>query len=1028
MKRKRGIAVLTISLAAGACFLVRPYPVSSPAPGGIVARGLRCEYRVDPLGIDSPRPRLSWILVSIRRAEIQTAYRVLVADSLESLNSDRGSLWDSGKVGSRETLHIVYDGKPLRSGMRCFWKVRVWDGGGAPSDWSRPAFWETAILDPSDWKGRWIEDGKPLPGRDEDFYGDDPAPLFRKSFVLPPGVVRARLYITGLGYYEAFLNGRRVGDQVLDPGWTNYQKRVYYSAYDVTGLLREGQNAIGVAVGNGWYNPLPLRLWGSRNLRQALPVGRPRLFGQLQVEFEDGSRITVATDSTWKVRGGPLLRNNVYLGEVYDARREVPGWDSPGLDDEDWEAAVLCPDPAGPLQAQPQPPIRITARIRPVALTEPKPGVFIFDLGRNFAGWASLRLCAPAGTPVKIRFGELLYPDGSLNPMTGVCGQIKGKDKEGALIGGPGSPEIAEPSDTYIAKGGGEEIYTPRFTFHGFRYAEVSGLPAAPKPDDLEGLRLNSDVVETGTFTCSNDLLNRIQEMTRRTFLSNIFSVQSDCPHREKFGYGGDLVATSDAFLLNFGMEGFYAKAAGDWSDAVRPDGMLTDTAPFVGIQYCGLAWAMAHPLLQAQLVRYYGDRRLVEEQYEASRRWLDLVVGQNPDFIIRDGLSDHESLTPTDVPVLVTPLFYQTAGIVSSLARLLEKRDDSVRYAGLADSIRTAYLERVLAPGPDKFMSMTRTGLAAALELGLLPAEERGAAEQALVGMVLAAPGPQVTTGIFGTKFLLNALSRAGRADLAFELVNRREFPGWGYMLARGATTLWEHWDFSDNTFSHNHPMFGSVSEWFFQWLAGIQPAPDAVGFDRIVIRPQPVGGLEWVKGGVLTVRGEVRSEWRIENGRFILDVAIPPNATALVYVPSDDPQTVREGKRPAVGSDGVRYLRWEQGAAVFEIGSGRYSFAAALPESVGVGGQVLTYNISSALFMNIGVPEGKVEMEGRDPLFQNRNRIPLLPGGNKPLRLPGLKTWGCPGNTRDLPCKNRRTCSPKSSACLQSPEHDQG
>ncbi len=931
---KKGRLAVNAGLAVfGLSFAVFPgcaIPIGPVSPAILVPSGLTVEYRIDPLGIGTSHPRLGWLLESSGRGEFQSAYQVLVADSPEKLFADQGNLWDSGPVKSRESLSVVYAGRPLRSGQRCFWKVRVWNGGKDPSAWSPPAAWETALLDPKDWAGRWIEDGKPTPRKDEEFYADDPAPLFRKAFSLPRGVKQARLYITGLGYYEASLNGRRVGDQVLDPGWTNYRKRVYYSTYDVTGLLLKGGNMFGIGVGNGWFNPLPLRMWGNLNLREALPVGRPRVVAQLAIELDDGVRVTIATDASWQVRGGPILRNNVYLGEVYDARREIPGWDTIGGEASNWTNAVLCADSLGPLQAQPQPPVRVTARFKPVRISEPKPGTFICDFGVNFAGWASLRLREPAGTAVRLRFGELLNGDGSLNPLTGVCGQIKGLNKDGVPIGGPGSPVAAEAGDLYIAKGGGEETYTPRYTFHGFRYVEVTGLSRRPDLSDLQGLRLNSDVAETGTFACSNDQLNRIQEMTRRTFLSNIFSVQSDCPHREKFGYGGDLVATNDAFLMNFGMAGLYAKAAGDWADAARPDGMLTDTAPYVGIQYCGLAWAMAHPLLQAQLLRYYGDRRLVEEQFETARRWFEIVLRENPDFIVREGLSDHESLDPTETPQLLTPFFHQCAGILSLLAKSLGRTDEAVRYAGIAEAVRKAYRERLLPPGPGAYEALTQAGLAVALELGLLPAGERAAAEEALVRKVVGAAGPRLTTGIFGTRFLLNALSRAGRADLAFELVNSRNFPGWGYMLERGATTLWEHWEFSDNTYSHNHPMFGSASEWLFSWLAGIQVDPAAVGFDRILLRPQPVGDLSWVKGRVLTARGEVRSEWRTDGGRFRLDAGIPPNTKAEVFIPRAAPSAVREGGRPAARSEGVRFLRVEAGAAVFEIGSGRYSFEA--------------------------------------------------------------------------------------------------
>jgi len=932
-----GLGFLGLALAVFPGCAVHSRPA---APASLTPVDLTVEYRIDPLGVDTPRPRLGWALESPARAQLQSAYQVLVAETAEQLAAGRSDLWDSGKVESPESVSVVYAGRRLRSGQRCFWKVRVWDGGTEPSDWSRPAMWETAFLEPGDWAGRWIEDGRPTPRRDEDFYADDPAPLFRKPFSLPRGVKRARLYITGLGYYEASINGRRVGDHVLDPGWTDYRKRIFYGTYDVTALLHKGANMIGVEVGNGWFNPLPLRMWGNLNLREALPAGRPRLLAQLAVELEDGVRVTIATDGSWKVRGGPVLRNNVYLGEVYDARREIPGWDEPGADGAGWTNAVLCADPLGLLQAQPQPPIRITARFKPVRMSEPKPGTFVYDLGFNFAGWASLRLREPAGTAVRLRFAELLNNDGSLNPLTGVCGQIKGTGQDGVSVGGPGAPAVAEPSDVFIARGGGEETYTPRFTFHGFRYVEVTGMSRKPALEDLQGLRLNSDVAETGTFSCSNERLNRIQEMTRRTFLSNIFSVQSDCPHREKFGYGGDLVATNDAFLMNFGMAGFYAKAAGDWGDAARPDGMLTDTAPFVGIQYCGLAWAMAHPLLQAQLLRYYGDRRLVEEQYETARRWFEIVLRENPDFVVREGLADHESLAGTATPLLLTPLLHQCAGILSSLARSLGRTDEAARYAGLAEAIRKAYLEYLLPPGPDRYEALTQAGLAAGLELGLFPAGERAAAAETLVQKISTAKKPQLTTGIFGTRFLLNALSRAGRANLAFELVNSREFPGWGFMLDRGATTLWEHWAFSDNTYSHNHPMFGSVSEWLFSWLAGIQPDPGAVGFDRIQIRPQPVGDLTWAKGRVRTVRGEVRSEWRKENGLFRLDVAIPPNVRATVYIPGSDAAAVRESGSSAAGAEAVQFLRRENGVLVFAIGSGRYAFAAPLPEDKSAAG----------------------------------------------------------------------------------------
>jgi alpha-L-rhamnosidase len=647
-----------------------------PVQAALSASFLRCESRTEPLGLDAPQPRLSWIVQSAQRAQRQTAYRVLVASAQKTLAAGRGDLWDSGKVTSNETLEIAYGGPPLRSGQRCFWQVQVWDRDDCPSRWSPTAWWEMGLLRPADWTGQWLNDGKADPTTNEGFYREDPAPLFRREFQLPKPVRRARLYLTGLGYYEASLNGQRVGDQVLDPGWTMYGQRVFYSSYDVGGQLRSGTNCLGVTLGNGWWNPLPMRLWGQRNLRADLAIGRPRFLAQLKVEFADGTTQSFASDLAWKVADGPLRFNNIYLGETYDARQELPGWNQPGFDDSAWRAVSRATEALGQLQAQPQPPIRVRETFPAVRVTQPQPGVFIYDLGQNFSGWADLRFQAPAGTKLVLRYGELLHKDGTLNPLTSVCGQIKGKSKTKAgvqeSLGWPAPPVVAWQADTYIARGGGAERYVPRFTFHGFRYVEVTGLARALPLKAVTGVRLSADVAPAGAFACSNPQFNRIQQLCQRTFLANLFSVQSDCPHRERFGYGGDIVATSEALMLNFDMASFYAKAVADFGDSARPDGMLTDTAPFVGIQYCGVGWAMAHPLLVSQLHRYYGNRRLLEDQYAAARRWLLLVAAQSPDGIVTQGLSDHESLTPTPAPPLVTPLFYQSARLLAGLARTL--------------------------------------------------------------------------------------------------------------------------------------------------------------------------------------------------------------------------------------------------------------------------------------------------------------------------------------------------------------------
>ena len=466
----------------------------------ITVKELRCEYRTEPLGIDVKEPRLSWILESKQRCCKQSAYRILVASSEEELHAGTGGLWDTGKFASDQSIHVVYDGKPLKSGMRCFWKVRVWDNNGGVSAWSKPAWWEMALLDSGNWTGSWINDGKPVPENDNDFYLDDPAPLFRKEITVPKPVKRARLYISGLGYYEAYLNGKKIGNHVLDPGWTTYSRRVLYSTYDVTGLLQKGRNALGVTLGNGWYNPLPMRMWGRLNLREHLTVGRPRFIAQLNIEYNDGTRQSIVTDKSWKTAEGPILRNNIFLGEVYDARREKPGWSLPQFDDSNWINANTADERTGRLKAQPQPPVKVTAEIKPVKLTQPESGVFIFDMGQNFSGWVTLRVKGPAGTKVKLRYGELLYPDGTLNVMTSTCGQIK----PGGAVQVPGVPVPACQNDTYILKGAGEEVYTPRFTFHGFRYVEVTGYPGKPALDALEGHRLQPRATSENVPLCAS--------------------------------------------------------------------------------------------------------------------------------------------------------------------------------------------------------------------------------------------------------------------------------------------------------------------------------------------------------------------------------------------------------------------------------------------------------------------------------------------------------------------------------------------
>lgn len=941
-----GVTMLLSVLIVG----VQSALASSPTAAGLRPTALRTEYRANPLGVDAAKPRLSWILQPSSagaRGQRQTAYRVLVASTPEALQQGRADLWDSGRLASPASVHVEYGGKPLRSGQRAYWKVQAWDQHGRAAGYSEPAWWEMGLLGKEDWRGSWIRQNRPEPKTEQEFYDVNPAPLLRKQFDLQNKPIRrARIYVAGLGYYELYLNGNKVGDHVLDPAWTDYAERVLYATYDVTQALNTGENVLGVTLGNGWYNPVPLPMFGFLHLRKTLPTGPPKVLLQLNVEYADGTTQQVVSDPSWKVGDGPLLKNNVFLGEVYDARREQPGWNRPGFDDSRWTQVVPAEAPGGRLVAQEVPPIKVMRTIKPVRITEPQPGVFIFDMGQNFAGWVTLRVQGEAGTRVVLRFGEDLWPDGRLNVLTSTYGQVKDwasiTQRDWAAVDagpfwsdGPHIPTTAWQSDTYVLRGGAPEVYRPSFTWHGFRYVEVRGYPGRPTLDAIEGHLLHSAVDSVGSFASSNELLNRIHEITLWSQLSNMFSVQSDSPHRERFGYGGDIVAASEMAILNLDMSRFYAKTVRDFADAQRPNGGFPEIAPDVGIASEGLGggagpvgWGTAHPMLVWQLYQYYGDRRLLEEQYPNVLRWVALLQEKAVDGILDNGISDHKSLPPKPVALTGTAFYHYNVQLAADMARVLGRNADAARLNGVAAQVKGAFNARFLKGRSGAYDLTTQATQAFALYFGLVPKEVRERALETLVKKMQEFEY-HVNTGIFGTKYVMDALTRSGRADVAYAAANKRTFPSWGYMIERGATTLWESWNYPEHTPSQNHPMFGSVSEWFYKGLVGIRPADDAVGFDKIIIQPNVVGDLTWVRGHHHSVRGRIGSAWRLEDDTLMLDVEIPVSATALVYVPAARAEDVAEGGRRASEAAGVELVGMQVGAAVFRVGSGSYRFA---------------------------------------------------------------------------------------------------
>ena len=887
---------------------------------------LSCEYTENPLGIDVREPRLGWMLSSTLRNQVQHAYEIIVSDNKKDAERMVGNVWSSGKVVSSESIQIACKAL-MHSFTRYYWRVRVYDGNDHASGWSQPAWFETALMDSADWRAAWITDGKPQPLKDEDFYKDDPMPLFRRQFSVHHKIESARLYLCGLGYSEAYMNGKKIGDHLLDPGFTSYRKQILYVTYDVTNLLKRGNNTIGIMLGNGWYNPLPLRLFGRFNIRDVQQNGRPCVRAQLMIKYSDGSTQMINTNEEWETAPGPVVFNSVYLGEHYDARKEISfSEQGSGL----WHRAVIDHGPEGRITAQMQPAVKVTRILKPVRIYEAGRDTFLVDMGQNFAGVARIKVKGEPGRKIALRYGEDTLKGGKLNYFTTVAGQIKEIWK---VSGGPGAPKTAWQEDQYILKGSGVETYSPRFSFHGFRYVEITGWPGKPGPNDIEGLRMNSDLEEDGSFNCSNALFNRLDSVIRWTFLSNVFSVQSDCPAREKMGYGGDMVATSQAFIYHYNMANFYRKAVTDFANDQQEDGGITEIAPFTGIADKGyggqsgpLGWELAFPYLQKQLYDYYGDRRIIENNYEALKSQLQFLKSNSKDGLFYWDISDHEALDPKPESFSASAFYYHHLLLATEFAGILGQHDDSLQFAKDAQQVKGLITSRYWIPGTGRWDNATQSAQIFALYYRLSPLPD--STMNSLI-REYERHNWHLSTGIFSTKMMFDVLREYGRNDLAYRIANQRDYPGWGYMLQHGATTLWETWRYTDDVYSQNHPMFGSVSEWFYKSLLGINSI--APGFAKIRIQPMPAGDLTWAKGSYQSIRGKIVSEWEKVNGQFKLHVVIPANTTAEIWLPVNRNSLIKENGTPVVEGNGMRLLELKNGYKGIAVGSGEYDFVSS-------------------------------------------------------------------------------------------------
>ncbi|MCP4261353.1 MAG: family 78 glycoside hydrolase catalytic domain [Planctomycetes bacterium] len=891
---------------------------------GAAVRDLRCEYRVNPLGIDIVKPRLSWMMDSNQRDQMQSAYQILVADSDEKLRRNQGELWDSGKVASGQSHQVVYEGESLKSRMRCFWKVRVWDKEGKASAWSKPAMWTVGLLNPRDWQAKWIGYDKELQDSANKGKADPnalvlpPPPYLRRAFWVGQSIKRAVVYASALGLYELHINGKRIGEDYFTPGWTDYPTRIYYQTYEVTDFVKKGSNAIGAILADGWY----AGYLGFGKKREHYG-NTPRLFVQLEIEYEDGYIQKVVTNGTWKARYGPLIESDFLMGEIYDGRKEMPGWDASNFDDSSWAAVTVTEESEeiGAVQACPSETVQKILEIKPKKLTEPEEGVYVYDMGQNFAGWVRLKVNGKAGTKVVLRFAEILNPDGTIYTE---------------------NLRAARCTDTYILKGTGKEFWEPQFTFHGFRYVEITGYPDKPGLDAITGVVVHSDIPLAGFFECSSPMINQLYSNIVWSQRGNFIEIPTDCPQRdERLGWTGDAQIFIRTATYNMDVAAFFTKWLVDLEDAQSDEGGFPDVAPRkVAMGDGTAAWGDAGVICPWTIYEVYGDKRILERHYDSMKKWIGYLKKNSKDLLRpAKGYGDWVSIasdTPKDV--IATAYFAYSTHLVSKAAAALGKYDDADKYEELFEQIKSAF-NKAYVSDDGRIKGETQTCYLLALYFDLLPEDKREPATQHLIEAIRKKDW-HLSTGFVGLSYLVPTLADTGHLDIAYRLLNNDTFPSWGYSIKNGATTIWERWDgwTEEKGFqtpgmnSFNHYAFGSIGRWLFGTVAGIDT--DGPGYKRIIIKPRPGGGLDYAKASYKSINGKIVSDWKIKGNTFTLNVTIPTNTTATVYVPARDIESVIEGGKPAVKAKAVSLLRIEDGNAVFAVGSGNYRFVSKLPD----------------------------------------------------------------------------------------------
>jgi alpha-L-rhamnosidase len=891
-------------------------------------QNLRCEMLVNPLGIDIKEPRLSWQLISDQRNVQQTAYQVIVSSSIEKLNKNEGDIWNSGKQNSSQSIHVIYSGKALRSATKYFWKVKVFTNKGEASS-KETAFFSTGLLNKNDWKAKWIGYDKASPWDSITQWSRLSARYLRKEFQSSSTIKRATVYISGLGMYELYINGKIIGDQVLAPNPTDYRKSFFYNTHDVTGQIKNGKNAIATVLGNGRF----FTMRQNYKTQKHNTFGYPKLLLQLEIEYTDGSKKIIVSDETWKLNvNGPIRTNNEYDGEEYDATKEFPGWNNIGFNDSKWIKPEVVAAPTGNITAQMSEPMKVMQLIKPVSIKKLNNGKYVLDMGQNFAGWVQIKVQGKRGQKVQLRFAESLKDDGEIFTA---------------------NLRDAKVTDVYTLKGPGIETWQPSFVYHGFRYVEITGFPGTPTVNDFEGKLIYDALETTGSFVTSNDVINSIYKNAWWGIASNYKGMPVDCPQRnERQPWLGDRVigAMGESYL--FDNAKLYAKWMDDIEQSQTEEGSIPDVAPAFWNYYSDdVTWPAAFITISNNLYNQFGDLKPIQKNYASMKKWMQYMQGKYmKDYIVtRDKYGDwcvppedlklihaKDSSRLTDGKLIATAYYFKLLSYMQRFAKLTGNDADIKEYELLAANMKTAFHKKFYNPLQYGYSNNTITANLLPLYFGICPDSLKEKVFANIYQKIRVESKDHISTGLIGTQYLMRGLTEYGNTNLAFKLASNTTYPSYGYMVANGATTIWELWN--GNTAdpgmnSQNHVMMlGDLLIWYYENLAGIRADKTNVGFKKIIMKPSLPDNLQFVNASYKSMHGLIKSDWKKNDKIFEWTISVPANTSATVYIPAGSLRDVMESGKELFNAEGVESVKFENNTTIVTIGSGDYKFVSKI------------------------------------------------------------------------------------------------